>query len=164
MGSGEQRGLRSLTTPKRVGEGLAVCWFCVLVMIAIPNLRIAGVVGALLFGAWVYLRTGKGLAARADRSASAGVTSAKTAALLCCVVAAAGMSDALWIHRALVDPQPVLVGVLLYAALPATAVGLLAWRTGASAGRWAVLYLALMALGAVGWIVYWFASCGDHCT
>jgi hypothetical protein len=147
----------------RVVEGLVVGWFCVVVMISIPNTQLAGGVGALLFGTWVYLRTGRGLRPRADPDASPSLTSAKTVALLCCVVVAAGICDALWIHRALTDPPPVHVGLLLYAALPATAVALLAWRTGASGGRWAILYLALMALGAVGWLVYVFAACGEHC-
>ena len=131
--------MRPLTTPKwpRVIEGLVVCWLCLLVMVLVPSLRIGGGVAVLVFGASV--------------------------ALLCGAVATAAIADALWIHRALADPPPVLVGLLLYAALPATAVALVAYRAGASAGRWAVLYLALMALGGVAWVVYWIASCGQNC-
>jgi hypothetical protein len=155
--------LTSMPKPSRVIEGLVVGWSCVVVMIAMPNTRIAGVVGVLLFGTWVYLRTGQGLGVRADPDAGLGTNFAKPAVLLCFVAAAAGICDAVWIHRALADPPPVLDGVLLYAALPATAVALLARLAGASAGRWAVLYLAFMALGAVGWTVYWIGSCGDQC-
>jgi len=147
----------------RVIEGLVVCWFGAIVMIATPDLRLGGIVAALVLGAWTYLRTGKGLGHGADSNANRGPLAIEGAAALCCVVAAAGIMDALWIHRALQDPPPVLVGVLLYAALPATAVALFAGRAGASAGRWAVLYLALMALGGVGWLIYTFAACGENC-